>query len=457
MTETTIPTPNPMSHLEAASLSVSRTPLTTMADGTIKQLNPFSGTQVWTVPGRGNRPLKVPKTDPHALEPHDFTASCNFCVDKQLNTPPEKSRMVRRNGKWEILRDLLPHELGCTEAAFRRVPNLFEIVSYEYWAQNYGFSMDESRHDHMERYLADDAGRRHVFDIVRTRLKASGHDGNPSEDELLAHVPAYFGGGHDVIIARRHFVDDASDSSQLASSGTLPLDEHRAFIAFTIDSLRDLYERNRYAPYVSVFQNWLAPAGASFDHLHKQLVAIDERGVQADLEIAKLRQNPNMYNEWGINYSSYHNLIIAENDQAIMCAGIGHRYPTISVYSKSATPEPWLQAEEEVNGMADLLHAAHAGTGPEVPCNEEWHHKPIDLDLPMPWRINIKWRVSTLAGFEGGTKVYVNTLSPYDIRDRMVSRLYKLRDEGKVAADIRIATECSPVVNALRYNPVLNR
>ena len=428
-----------------------------MADGTLKQLNPFSGTQVWTVPGRGNRPLSVPQKEPEQLKPEDFTARCNFCVDKLLQTPPEKSRTVSRDGRWEVLRDLLPHELNGTQAAFRRVPNLFEIVSYDYWAQNYGFTMDESRANQMERYLADDEGRRHVLDIVRTRLKASGQDDNVSEEELLSHAPAYFGGGHDVIIARRHFVDGATDSTQLASSGTLSLDEHYGFIAFTIDSLRDLYERNRYAPYVSVFQNWLAPAGASFEHLHKQLVAIDERGMHSELEIAKLRQNPNMYNEWGVNFASYHNLIIAENDYAVMCAGVGHRYPTINVYSKSPTPEPWRQTEEEVRGMSDILHAAHAGTGPEVPCNEEWHHKPIDLDVPMPWRINIKWRVSVLAGFEGGTKINVNTLSPYDIRDRMVSSLYELREQGRISNEIRIATECAPARNVLRYNPVLGR
>ena len=428
-----------------------------MADGTLKQLNPFTGTQVWTVPGRGNRPLSVPLKEPEQLKPEDFTARCNFCVDKLLQTPPEKSRTVSRDGRWEIIRDLLPHELGDTQAAFRRVPNLFEIVSYDYWAQNYGFTMDESRANQMERYLADDQGRRHVLDIVRTRLKASGQDDNVSEEELLSHAPAYFGGGHDVIIARRHFVDGATDSTQLASSGTLSLDEHYGFIAFTIDSLRDLYERNRYAPYVSVFQNWLAPAGASFEHLHKQLVAIDERGMHSELEIAKLRQNPNMYNEWGVNFASYHNLIIAENDHAVICAGVGHRYPTINVYSKSPTPEPWQQSEEEVRGMSDILHAAHAGTGPDVPCNEEWHHKPIDLDVPMPWRINIKWRVSVLAGFEGGTKINVNTLSPYDIRDRMVSSLYELREQGRISNEIRIATECAPARNVLRYNPVLGR
>ena len=258
-----------------------------------------------------------------------------------------------------------------------------------------------------------------------------------------------------MIVSRKHFIDGATDSTQLASSGTMTPEEHYGFIAFTIDSMRDLYQRNRFSPYVVVFQNWLAPAGASFEHLHKQLVAIDERGVQSELEIDKLRRNPNMYNEWGINYASYRSLIVAENDHAIVCAGIGHRYPTINVYSKSPTPEPWLQSPDEVRGMSDLLHAVHAASGSEVPGNEEWHYKPIDLDVPMPWRINVKWRVSTLAGFEGGTKVYVNTLSPYDIRDRVVSNLYRLRAEGKVAGNIRIATECAPPRNALKYNPAL--
>ena len=93
--------------------------------------------------------------------------------------------------------------------------------------------------------------------------------------------------------------------------------------------------------------------------------------------------------------------------------------------------------------------------GPEVACNEEWHYRPVDLDLPMPWRVNIKWRISTLAGFEGGTKIYVNTLSPFDVRDKMVDKLYRLRDAGNVTKSLRIATECAPSRNSLLYNPVL--
>lgn len=434
--------------------------MTTMADGTIKQTNAFSGTQVWTVPGRGNRPLSTPAKNPQPLQEEDFTRSCAFCEAFPLKTPPEKSRIVKDEvtGGWRTLSKPLPHHLSETTAEFRRVPNLFEIVSYDYWAKNYRFAMDQDLAEHMTTYLGDATGHAHVEDIVAARLQAAGEDPKDyTREERFDLAQAYFGGGHDVIISRRHYVDGATDDSQLASSASLTTDEHYAFIRLTVESIADLYARNRYAPYVIAFQNWLAPAGASFEHLHKQLVAIDERGAQSELEIDKLRQNPNMFNEWAVDYAGYHNLIVAENDHAVLVAGVGHRYPTLEIYSKSATPEPWLQTEEEIRAMSDLIHAAHAATGPEVPTNEEWHHKPIDLDLPTPWRVNIKWRVSTLAGFEGGTKIYVNTLSPFAIRDRVVDALYRLREEGSIARGIRIATECSAQRNMLRYNPVLHR
>lgn len=367
--------------------------------------------------------------------------------------------MVRENGTWFTRPGLLPSQLGQSVAEFRRVPNLFEIVSFDYWRENYGFQIDPETNARMQDYLADPAGRDHVLSIVRTRLKAAGKPAEEleamTEEQLLERAGGYFAGGHDLIIGRRHYVDGATHDNQLASSGTLSVDEHRALIRFTTQAVADLYARNRYAPYVAVFQNWLKPAGASFDHLHKQLVTIDERGVHAEEEITRLRANPNMYNEWAVDYANYHNLIIAENDYAVAFAGFGHRYPTLEIYSKSATPEPWLQTDDEIGGMSDLMHACHAATGPDVPCNEEWHHKPIDLDIPMPWRVMIKWRVSNLAGFEGGTKIYLNTLSPQNIRDRVVSAMFSLRDEGRIAPTIRIATEAYVERNCLKYNPVL--
>ena len=273
--------------------------------------------------------------------------------------------------------------------------------------------------------------------------------------DLLHRASAFFGGGHDVVIARRHFVDGAADTSQLASSGTLTPLEHSWYMRLTVDAMRDLYEQNRYAKYVQVFQNWLKPAGASFDHLHKQLVAIDERSVNARLEAPKVRDNPNYYNEAAVDYAGYQNLVIAENRNAVAFAGFGHRYPALEIWSRSSAVQPWQHTPEELRDMSDLIHAMHAATGPLIPTNEEWYTQPIDLDVPMPWRVHLKWRVSTLAGFEGGTKIYVNTIDPWTLRDKVVPRLLELRAEGKVSQNINIATECSCKVNSLKYNRAL--
>ncbi|WP_235954271.1 DUF4921 family protein [Actinomyces faecalis] len=447
-------------------------PLTRLADGTIKQISPFTGTQVWTVPGRGNRPISHPADEVHPLDEHDRTATCAFCSDRYLETPPEKARVVARRGgesttsgagspsAFERLDAVAASELFDTVAEFRRVPNLFEILTFDYWHANHGYELPDAARERMEAYLADPEGASHVACVARTRLRASGDDPQRweamSPAEQRGYLAPFFAGGHDVIIARRHFTDDATDTSGLAGSGTLTPVEHRAYTRLAVQSAQSLYEANRWVRYVAVFQNWLRPAGASFDHLHKQLVGIDERGVASELELARVRANPNIYNEMGVDYAAYHGLLVASNEHAVAFAGFGHRYPSLEVYSTSPTCEPWLMGREEVDAVSDLVHALHAATGADVPSNEEWHHKPLDVDQPMPWHITLKWRVSTLAGFEGGTKIYLNTIDPWSLRDRVVARLEDLRAD-RLIAPMAVGEECPTTPNRLLYNPVLTR
>ena len=68
----------------------------------------------------------------------------------------------------------------------------------------------------------------------------------------------------------------------------------------------------------------------------------------------------------------------------------------------------------------------------------------------MPWHVVLKWRVSTLAGFEGSTKINVNTMAPGTVRDLAVDRLRALRDAGAVAP-MRVGEECSRALGRLRY------
>ncbi len=433
--------------------------LTALADGTLKQLNPFTGTEVWTVPGRGNRPLGLAHPDPRPLDSDAVGATCAFCEDRYDETPPEKSRIVATDHGHghghETLYGVPAAQMFDTVAEFRRVPNLFEILSYEYWHANYGYTLPVRVAERRRAYLASAQGRAHVLRVIDAKLRAAGRSSSQiaalSEEERIDAASGFFGGGHDLIIARRHYVPGATDDSQLAGSGTLSVADHRLFLDATLEAVEGLYDLNRYARYVTVFQNWLKPAGASFDHLHKQLVAIDERGVQNEATLAKLRINPNLFNEVASNYASYRNLMIAENDHALAFAGFGHRYPTIEVFSKSEHSFPWEHTRDERDAMSDLIHAMHAATGADIPSNEEWHYRPLDVEAPMPWRVMLKWRISTLAGFEGATKIYLNTLTPQSLRDRVVERLFALRNQGRVAPDLKIAFEAPCRPNALRY------
>ena len=426
------------------------TPITKLSDGTIKQRNPFSGTQVWTVPGRANRPIKTDANESGPIQSEEGK-HCAFCADRVLETPPEKARIDNRA---HITYDS-PVDNLADPWEFRRIPNLFEIVPYSYWTQNYGYAMPSSSRDHMERYVADPAGRAHVLSVQRQKSLASHMEESTwnelDEREKLELAEPFFGGGHDLIVAHDHYMPGATDRSQRFSSGTMTPEQHYAYMKLTADSMQRLYEQNRYVKYVQVFQNWLKPAGASFSHLHKQLVSIDSRSVNQQYEIPRIRENPNFFNEWGPDYAGYQNLVIAENEHAVAYAGYGHRYPTLEIWSRSEENQPFDLTESEFRDMSDLVHAMHAATGPDIPSTEEWYAKSIDMDVPCPWRVLLKWRVSTLAGFEGGTKIYVNTIDPWSLRDRVVPRLLELRAEGKLASGISIATECRCDVNSLRY------
>ncbi len=425
-----------------------------LSDGTVKQINPFSGTEVWTVPGRGHRPLPNQAPSPEPVDSQQIGWHCAFCERRYLETPPEKSRLIRKGDNWHKLDAVSAEHLHQEPAEFRRIPNLFEVLPLTYWNTNYDYQAPAELLERRNRYASTVDGRAHLRSIVGAKLRAAGASDAECAtltDQAIAEIAlGFFASSHDVIVARNHFTPGATESSQLASSGTLTPSEHRAFIGFTVDALQDLYKHNRYARYVAVFQNWLRPAGASFDHLHKQLAAIDERGHQIENTLAALRQNPNLFNEVGVNYAHYNNLMIAANEHAVAFAGFGHRYPTIEIYSRSQATLPFDHAPDEILAMSDLLHAMHAATGPTVACNEEWHHQPTDADRPMPWRIMLKWRISTLAGFEGGTKINLNTISPYRLRDSVVSRLFQLRESGAIA-DMQLATECDVPPNPLRY------
>ncbi len=429
--------------------------ITIMPDGTVKQLNPFTGTEVWAVPGRGYRPMSN-GVNPSArrLEPRPVEDTCNFCTARYSSTPPEKDRLVCIDDSYRSFPMVSAGELGKNVAAMRRVPNLFEIVTLDYWEKNYGYRLSDRNRAWKERYLGTPEGASHIRQVIDMKLAAMGR----AKEEILRledgvkfrMADAFFGGAHELIVMGRHFRPDAQYDTDLLSSGDLTPDEHDRYFAFTISAIQDIYAQNRYVRYVAVFQNWLRAAGASFDHLHKQLVGLDDWGNALKAEINAVRENPNVFNESVANFAAYNNLVVAENDHALAFVEIGHLFPTLSVYSKSIHLRPWEHSPDEVRGFSDMVHACHAALGASVSSNEEWYYLPSDALDRIPWHVQIRLRINNPAGFEGGTRIYINPVTPYELRDKVVPRLYELRQARRIGS-MRIAEECVLRPNPLRY------
>ena len=424
-------------------------------DGTVRQRSPVTGTVVWTVPGRANRPL--PRMRPAGRPLATSPVNCPFCPGHFLLTTPEKSRLVGSDGAdpstWTLRRDLSAEEVTAEAAELRRFGNLYEILPLSYWQANHGVHIPDASWQHAHRYASTALGRHHLQELVALRQRAAGIDPlDPTlaDGELEVQAIGLFAGTHDLVVPRRHHIDGATLDDELCASGDQTPAEHRAMIRFTVATLSELAASYPSVRYVSVFQNWLAPAGASLEHLHKQLVAIDEHGPLMDRVITRLGEVPALFSSHVLAPAIADGLVIAGNDHAVAVAGVGHRYPTVEIYSTSSANTPWEHEPDAIDGLSDVLHAAHAATGRLIPANEEWHFRPRDTQTAMPWRVNLKWRVSTLAGFEGGTKINVNTISPFDLRQRVVASLEMLRAQKRIAA-LRIGDECRPRADALRY------
>ena len=415
-------------------------PLLRLPDGTVKQVNPLSGTQVWTVPGRADRPLPSLAGGDQPLDPAARGRHCAFCELRYLDTTPEKARLVRDGHAWHTLTGLTAEELDDTVAEFRLIANLFEIVSVDYWRLNHGLEVSELARARHADYVRTPGGRAHLNHLRTLRSRADDPAyaaGSPKAAARAERVElGFFGGFHDVVVARRHYVDGATREDQLASAGTLDWAEHREYIDFTVGAMQWMFEMNPLIRNVATFQNWLRPAGASFDHLHKQVVGLDALGQRREEEIARLAHDPDLFQRAILDPVAEHRLQVAENDHAVAFVGIGHLYPAIEVWAKRAEALPWELTPDELDGWADILHAVHVATGPAVPTNEEWHYRPPEVSGRIPLRAVVKWRINTPAGFEGGTKIHINTIDPWTLRDRVVAALDGAAAAGALAGGL---------------------
>jgi galactose-1-phosphate uridylyltransferase len=416
-------------------------------DGTVRHWNFFSGSEAWTVPGRGSRPgLPVWVTQEREKIPGEHRDRfCNFCPALYENTPPEKARLVKRGGGFETVRRIDPSQLHAGTAEFRRISNLFEISTFEYWRRNHGFSPEAEVRDWQASYLASKEGALHLRNMIRLKLLAMEWNENDIDalpaKKIEELTTPFFAGSHELIVARRHFVDEAEFTDERCSSADLTPEEHHAYLAFTLEALSEIRRLNPHVRMVHVFQNWLKPAGASFDHLHKQLVGTDCLGIAVEQKLAQCDKDPQTFKRF-LETANREGLVIAANEHAAAIADTGQPHPAVIVVSSSLTAAPEEMPPDALTGLSDLVHACHGIFDRAVPANEEWFYTPPGISSRMPVHLVIKWRINRLAGFEGAAGVFINPIDPRSFRDSAVDRLRALQKNEKTRA-FRTAEACS--------------
>ncbi|MDD4868946.1 MAG: DUF4921 family protein [Kiritimatiellae bacterium] len=412
--------------------------LTSLPDGTIRQRNPLTDIEVWTIPGRaGKQAANETVTAIQGIKKQEPENYCDLCEAKYFNTPPEKERLIKKDSGYVSLLNLGASELSVSRPVFRRIPNLFEIVTFDYWRKKSRLAMSPENKLRKEKYLSSEKGRAHVINAVNLKLKRLGREPSQVDDgEKLSMADAFFSGGHEMIVAGMHFFPGSWPESRLYSSGIMTSDEHFQFFKITVSGIDSCYNTNPHAKDVVVFQNWLKPAGASFDHLHKQIVAVDRYGVNMDRLLTLTRKNPDIFNQLGPEMASKFHLMIAENEHAMAFADIGHMYPTVTVQTRSGNTDPCCCGDHQLRGMSDLVHAVHCAMGNSIPCNEEWYYSPRGSDVIMPWRVCIKQRINTPAGFEGITGIYINPIDPLNLRNILSRQLLDAKGKGLIAGNL---------------------
>jgi UDPglucose--hexose-1-phosphate uridylyltransferase len=307
---------------------------------------------------------------------HRHASQCPFCAGHEADTPPPIAQ-YGRDGR-QALGPVQTHE----DWLVRVVPNKFPALV---------------GHDH----AADDA--------ERTRPVPPCHPGRPRD--LYQQRPAI--GSHEVVVeSPRH----------VASLTELSHDEAMLTLRAYRDRLRHLRQVHTLR-YALVFKNVGPAAGASLEHAHSQIAATPILPVELQRELSAAETSYAMHGE--CLFCRMLEQELAEERRLVATSADGIAFCPFA----SRTPyETWVLPrqhashfeDQSLEQLADLarflpqvlerLERLH----PRLAYNFFLHTAPFDT-LPLHhyhWHIEIIPRLTTAAGFEWGTGLFINPVLP---------------------------------------------
>lgn len=322
-----------------------------------------------------------------ALRPHDrggaedghlqSVGDCPFCPGSEHQTPDELHALRdTASGAWRV----------------RSVTNKFPALAPDTISGTAADTISGTAADPISGTAADVAG-------------------TPTGGPLRTMLPGV--GRHEVIIDSPRHVRSTSQLSAAETADVLRVYRDRLI------ALR----RDRQIVHASIFKNAGAAAGASLEHIHSQLIATPIRPIWVEEEIAGGRA----YHQSQGRCVFCDLLADAESDgERVVCAG--PRAVVFCPFASRFSHEMWILprrhashfetlTDEELVETADLLRRAivqlEAAVGPTA-YNYILHTAPFDLPAAehYHWHLEIIPRLSSAAGFEWSTGIFINPTPP---------------------------------------------
>jgi UDPglucose--hexose-1-phosphate uridylyltransferase len=349
------------------------------------RIDQLSGLPVILAPGRGDRPIAVSgRADgPKSQADLDVSAgrreSCPFCVGREGRTPAEVYATRPGGGDAD--------SPGWTT---RVVPNLYPALDGDEAAKGVAEAGDPT---------APTKGDAGAFATAGDPLLESRRSGDPN---LFVAKPAR--GAHEVVVnAPEH------------ATAMAELDEEQ--FAAAVATWRERMRAHAGASYVQLIVNEGGGAGASLEHTHAQLYALDfvPAAVARERErvgaYAERTQGGSLLGDVLVEEVRRKERLVAINDEAALICPWASRSPfELRVIPRTATASfADDTAGAAMIGTALRLLAARFDGSPEL--NLWVRTAPHDSEH-FHWHVDIAPRLSIKAAFEFATGVDINAYPP---------------------------------------------
>jgi UDPglucose--hexose-1-phosphate uridylyltransferase len=254
--------------------------------------------------------------------------------------------------------------------------------------------------------------------VVPNRFPAARPDAGPvrSPHDLLVAEPGV--GVHEVVIEAPHHE---------ASISALPVEHVRDVFAVYRDRLA-LHGADRRLRHVQVFKNHGAPAGASVEHVHSQILATGRipLEIEAELDRAATYHAPHgdcVYCDLLDRELAAGERIVLESEHVVAFAAWAGRFP----YETWVLPRRHAASYERLSNaeltdlagvMRTVLRRLSAVAG-DPAYNYVLHTTAAE---PFHWHWEILPRLTGIAGYELATGCYLNPLPPEEAAERLRKR-----------------------------------